>query len=85
VETVPRRGWSGVENSELLRRAATEFDVLVTGDQNLEYQQNLAGLTLAIVVVVAPDNRVETYASLAPAILQAIGSVKPGAVTRVVA
>ena len=37
VQTVPRRGWAGVRNGELLRRAATEFDVFVTVDQNLQH------------------------------------------------
>ncbi len=42
VQTVQKHGWSGLKNGELLRRASAEFDVLVTGDQNIEYQQNLA-------------------------------------------
>jgi len=74
-----------VKNGELLRRASAEFDVLVTGDQNLEYQQNLLNLSIGIVVVVAPDNRVETYAELAPGILHAIESTRSGVVVHVVA
>lgn len=38
VQTVQQRGWSGLKNGELLRKASEEFDVLITGDQNLEYQ-----------------------------------------------
>jgi hypothetical protein len=82
---VPRAGWSGLHNGELLRRASGQFDVLVTGDQNLEYQQNLSSLQLAIVVVVAPNNRVETFLALAERILAAIASARPGTVTRVTA
>ncbi|MGH9365671.1 MAG: hypothetical protein ACRD1B_10480 [Thermoanaerobaculia bacterium] len=55
----------------------------MTGDQNLEYQQNL--LNLSIAIVVAPDNRVETYAGLASGILQAIESTRPGVVVHFVA
>jgi hypothetical protein len=83
VITVPRAGWAGLGNGELLRRASGQFDVLVTGDQNLEYQQNLHGLQLAIIVVVAPNNRVETFLALSNRILEAIASAKPGTVTRV--
>ena len=42
VKTVTEAGWTGVRNGELLRRAAESFDVFVTADQNLQYQQNLA-------------------------------------------
>lgn len=77
------RGWAGLGNGELLRRAAAEFDVFVTGDQSLEHQQNLSGLAFGIVVVAAIDNRVETYVALAPRILQAIDSVQPGCVVYV--
>jgi len=44
VATVAERGWSGVKNGELLTLAAERFDVFVTADQNLQYQQNLAAL-----------------------------------------
>lgn len=83
VVTVPRAGWAGLRNGELLRRAADEFDVFVTGDQHLEHQQNLSGLSLAIVVVVAPNNRVDTIVALAGRILEAIASARPGTATRV--
>jgi hypothetical protein len=47
-ETVPRCGWSGVKNGKLLALAATRFDVFLTMDQNIEFQQNLATLPIAI-------------------------------------
>lgn len=80
VSTVAGADWAGLRNGELLRRATGRFDVLVTGDQNLEYQQNLCTLALAIVVVAAPDNRVGT---LSQRILEAIAVARPGTVTRV--
>jgi hypothetical protein len=83
VETVTGLGWAGISNGELLRRAAGSFDVLVTGDQNLEYQQNLRGLRLDLVVIVARDNRVETIVALAGEILRGIEEVRPSHVVRV--
>jgi hypothetical protein len=44
VKTVAEVGWAGVKNGELLQMAARRFDVLLTVDRNLEYQQNFAGL-----------------------------------------
>jgi hypothetical protein len=52
VSTVFEKGWSTLQNGELLRAAEQEaFDILVTTDQNLKYHQNLASLRLAIVVL----------------------------------
>ena len=76
-------GWSGVKNGELLRRASGSFDVLVTGDQSLEFQQNLRGIRLGVVVVAARNNRVETFVALAPRIAEAIERVNPGQIIRV--
>jgi hypothetical protein len=52
VTTVFEKGWSALQNGELLRAAEKEaFEILVTTDQNLKYQQNLATYRLAIVVL----------------------------------
>src|SRR3954467_14414190 len=45
---VQRRGWSGIKNGELLRLAQREFDLFITADQSLRYQQNLTGSRIAI-------------------------------------
>jgi len=55
-ESLPR-GLKGLKNGELLRLASGAFDVFVTADQNLEHQQNIASLPLAVVVLVARTNR----------------------------
>jgi predicted nuclease of predicted toxin-antitoxin system len=60
VVTAVEAGWSGVKNGELLQLAATHFDVFVTADQNLQYQQNLSALPIAVAVLVARDNRLES-------------------------
>lgn len=69
-------GWEGIKNGELLRRAETEFNVFVTADQQLLYQQNLSGRTLAIIVL--PTNQVRTVVSLLPAIEESVKRVQPG-------
>src|SRR5512145_776274 len=78
AQTVPEAGWAGLSNGELLRRAATRFDVLVTGDRSIQYQQNLANLKIGLIIVVTPNNRVETICSLAPQIVKAIDAARPG-------
>lgn len=78
-----RKQWAGVKNGELLRLAAAQFDLLLTVDRNLEYQQNFAGLALAVIVVHAPSNDVAVLRPLMPAVLAAISETKPGLVTHV--
>jgi predicted nuclease of predicted toxin-antitoxin system len=51
VATVYELGWASLSNGELLRRAETTFDLLITTDQNLRHQQNLSGHQLAILVL----------------------------------
>src|SRR4051812_40076386 len=59
-------GWGGTKNGALLLRAAGEFDVLLTVDSNMEFQQNLAILPLAVVVLVAVKNDIELLRPLMP-------------------
>jgi predicted nuclease of predicted toxin-antitoxin system len=81
--TVQEAGWSGKENGELLAIAETEFDVLVTLDTNLRYQQNLTGRRIAIVVLVAHSNRLSHLSRHFPACLVAIETVKSGQIVYV--
>lgn len=85
VVTVPERGWAGVKNGELLRRAEDEFDVLLTMDQGIEHQRNIASQALGIVIVVAPNNEYETLLPLVPEMEVALRQVKTGTVVFVVA
>ncbi len=82
VKTVSSLGWSGVTNSELLRRASEQFDVLVTMDQNVPFQQNLSS-RLGVVLVRARSNRLIHVRPLAPDILAALTRIRPGEVRRV--
>lgn len=77
VRTVSAAGWTGMQNGELLRLAADSFDVFLTADQHLEYQQNLNALPIAVVVLVAPTNRIEALHPLIPALLRALATLAP--------
>ena len=78
VVTVKYRGWSGKKNGELLRMAAAEFDAFVTLDSNLEYQQNVAALDLAVVVVRAPSSDLSDLEPLLLELNALLPSVRPG-------
>ena len=83
VETVSGQGWQGVKNGELLQRAQDAFEVLVTMDRNLEFQQTLSSLDLCVVLALASSNRMANLSPIVPAILAAIEVGKPGELLRV--
>ena len=76
VTTVPAMGWAGVSNGELLRRAEGRFDLFLTVDKKLRYQQNLKGRRLAVLVL--PSNRLKVLRSMIPEIEAAIAAFTPG-------
>jgi hypothetical protein len=78
VRTVPEMGWAGTKDTPLLRLAETAFDVFITADQNVEYQQNLSSTVLGIIVLVAPNNRFETLRPLMPQVEVALQTIQPG-------
>jgi predicted nuclease of predicted toxin-antitoxin system len=82
VYTVPEMQWDGLKNGVLLQRAEVSFDVFVTADQNLRYQQNLISREIAVVILLAPDNRLETLRPIMPALLTALGTLSAGDVIR---
>lgn len=81
VKTVPQMGWSGVKNGQLLALAAAEFDVFVTVDRNLSFQQNLSQFDLAVVVLHAPSSRLADLKPLAPRVLEVLSGVVKGRAT----
>jgi len=83
VRDVTGMGWSGLKNGELLARAATSFDALVTADQNIEYQQNLRTLPIAVIVLIAHSNRVEQLRPLCPQLLRELSSLRPRVLVRI--
>ena len=80
VQTVRERGWNGMRNGELLRAAEQEFDVFVTMDRNLEYQQNLSVLDLAVVVLRARSNAYPVVAPQMSEVNEALPTIQPGEV-----
>ena len=83
--TVAFMGWGGVENGELLRRAASAgFDAVVTKDANVEYEQNLVNLPLAVVILHAATNDIDDIRPLLPALLAALAALPSKQITHVV-
>lgn len=83
--TVQERGWSSIENGELLQRASADFQVFVTADQSIPHQQNLSGFDIAVVVLAAVSNRIEAYEPLAEQLRRAVEGATPGTALRVTA
>jgi hypothetical protein len=83
VRTVPEMGWAALENGVLLAAASGKFDVLVTTDQRLSYQHNVSTLAIAVVVLVAGRNKLESLLPLAPELRKVLEEVKLGEVRRV--
>jgi predicted nuclease of predicted toxin-antitoxin system len=81
VRTVPQMGWATIKNGRLLRLAEKEFDVFVTVDRNLSFQQHLPKFDIAVAVLRAKSNRVEDLQPLAALLLAALDKMKPGRVT----
>ena len=81
VTTVTEMKWSGIKNGRLIQLAETSFEVFVTADQNIPQQQNLTSTTLAIVILIAPNNRLETLRPLASKLLKELQTIHPGDLT----
>ena len=78
VMTAREMGSTSIKNGELLALASREFDVFVTVDRNLSFQQNLGAVSIAVIVLQAPTNRLADLKLLVPKLLAAIASAKPG-------
>jgi Domain of unknown function (DUF5615) len=81
VKTVPLMGWAGIKDGQLLVLAETEFDVFITVDRNLSFQQNLSQFDIAVIVLQASSNRLADLKPLAPAVLAILTTVAKGQVT----
>jgi len=73
-------GWSSIKNGELLRLVSKEFDVFVTVDRNLSFQQNVKALPIAVIVLRTRTNRLSDLLPAMPELLAAIPEVTPGEV-----
>ena len=74
--TVQTQGWTGVRNSDLLKLAEADFDLLITADQNIVYQQNMTGRTIAILEL--STNNLRRIGASAELIQDAIAAIRPG-------
>ncbi len=83
VDTVAGRSWAGITNGELLRRMEGEYDALVTMDRGIEFQQNLTTMSIGVLLVRAPSNRMVHLHPLVSAILDALPALKPGQLHRI--
>lgn len=73
VTTVPRRGWAGIKNGDLLSLAEKEFDIFVTVDKNLSEQQDVAQFDIAVVLIRSRSNQLEELQKVASELLESIG------------
>ena len=78
VKTVPQMGWAGIKNGALLTLAEVEFDVFITVDRNLSFQQNLPKFHLAVLVLHAASNRLADLQPLIPQILSILPTLSKG-------
>ena len=83
VFTVTKRGWSGIKNGQLLALAEAEFDLFITVDQNLKYQQNLKAFDIAVILLVRRNNRLKTLLPLMPEVREALKNIKSGEFIRI--
>ncbi len=84
VRTVQQQGWAGLKNGDLLKQARDAlFEVFVTADQNLQFQQSIKNSGLFVVVLVAPSNALEDLLPILPATLVTLADPRVGHVVRV--
>lgn len=78
VKTVPQMGWAGVKNGQLLALAQAEFDIFITVDRNLSFQQNLPQFDIAVIVLQASSNRLADLKPLVSKILVILATAVKG-------
>ena len=83
VDTARNRGWEALKNGALLDQMSASFDVLVTVDKNLRYQQNPTGRAVSVVVLTAASSRLAHLMPLVPALLVTLAAIKPGEVQEI--
>jgi hypothetical protein len=83
VDSVVGRGWAGLKNGPLLQRMRGEYDVLLTMDRNLEFQQNVAALPFGVLLVRAASNRMADLVPLVPSMIEALPTIQRGQIVRI--
>jgi hypothetical protein len=80
IRTVQEEGWAGLENGKLLQHASLTFDVLVTADKRMRYQQNVSRFAIGVVVIDTFDTRIHALRRFLPQLRSAIQTVAAGTV-----
>jgi predicted nuclease of predicted toxin-antitoxin system len=83
VSTVPRRGWAGIKNGDLLALAEKEFDAFITVDRKIATQQDLTQFKLPVLLLRARTNRLEDIRPLVPQVLKTLERAMAGELTTV--
>ena len=83
VSTVVEAGFGGLENGQLLRAAAGKYDVLITVDRNLPFQQNISSLQIAVLILTSTGITYPDLKPLVPKLLNQLLTVEPGKIYRV--
>ena len=83
VKTVQEMGWDGITNGKLLALSQTQFEVFITGDRNLSFQQNLPQFALAVLVLKAESIRLIHTRPLMPKVLELLPTLQPGQIRTV--
>jgi hypothetical protein len=83
IRTVQEEGWGSFKNGELLRRAEGRFDVLLTADRRMRYQQNLTSFVIGVVVIVTPRLQLQLMERSVAELRAAIDRVAPGEIIQV--
>jgi hypothetical protein len=78
VKTAHQMGWTTIQNGALLALASQHFDIFVTVDRNLSFQQNLNSFSISVIVLEAKTNRLADLRPLIPKLLAAIETARPG-------
>jgi hypothetical protein len=83
VITVPRRGWAGIKNGDLLALAGKEFDVFITVDRKISTQQDLTKFKIPVLLLRPRTNRLEDIRPLVPELLKTLDHATAGTLTTV--
>ena len=83
VKTVPQMGWASIKNGQLLTLVEASFDVFITVDRNLAFQQNLPQFDVAVIVLQARSNRLADLKPLVPGVLAALPMLQKGTATAI--
>ena len=81
--SVHQMNWEGLSNGLLLQKAEQEFDVLLTGDTNLSFQQNVTSFNIAVIVLQAQSTRLADTIELIAEVLKLLPTIRSGQVFRV--